>query len=70
MFPNGIAIGAYATKTNVSAAKNGEGSFDQGVYLQTPFDALLPKSGPSSATIWNSPLIRDGGARLSKRYNL
>lgn len=70
VFHNGVAIGAYATKTNVSAAQFGEGSFDKGIYLQIPFDALLPKSGPSSATIRYSPLIRDGGARLGKRYTL
>jgi len=70
VFQNGVTIGAYATKTNVSAAQFGEGSFDKGVYLSIPFDALLPKSGPSSAVIVYSPLLRDGGAKLAKRYNL
>ena len=69
-FNNGVTVGVYATKTNVSAAQFGEGSFDKGVYLRIPFDAMLPKSGPSSALIVYNPLIRDGGAKLARRYNL
>lgn len=69
-FRNGVTIGVYATKTNVSAAQFGEGSFDKGLYLKIPFDVMLPKSGPSSALIVYNPLIRDGGARLGRRYNL
>lgn len=70
VFRNGVTIGAYATKTNVSAAQFGEGSFDKGVYLHVPFDAMLPRSGPSSALVLYAPLIRDGGAKLSRRYQL
>jgi len=69
-FSNGVTAGVYATKTNVSAAQFGEGSFDKGVYLRIPFDAMLPKSGPSSAVIVYNPLVRDGGAKLARRYNL
>ena len=70
VFRNGVTIGAYATKTNVSAAQFGEGSFDKGVYLAVPFDAMLPRSGPSSAVMLYAPLIRDGGAKLGRRYQL
>lgn len=70
VFPNGVAMGAYATKTNVSAERFGEGSFDKGIYVNIPFDAMLPKSGPSSATIVYAPLLRDGGARLNRRFTL
>lgn len=70
VFSNGVTIGAYATMTNVSAAQFGEGSFDKGVYLTVPFDVMLPRSGPSSAQIVYAPLIRDGGAKLGRRYNL
>lgn len=69
-FNNGVTVGVYATKTNVSAAQFGEGSFDKGIYLRIPFDAMLPKSGPSTALIVYNPLIRDGGAKLSRRFNL
>lgn len=69
-FDNGVAIGAYASKTSATAQQFGEGSFDKGVYLSIPFDAMLPRSGPSSATIVYAPLIRDGGAKLGRRYQL
>lgn len=70
VFPNGVAMGAYATKTNVSAEQFGEGSFDKGVYVIIPFDAFLLRSGPSSASIFYAPLLRDGGARLNRRFTL
>ena len=70
IFSNGVALGAYATKTNVSAAKFGEGSFDKGIYVTFPFDAILPKSTTGNGTIAWSPLTRDGGARLSRRFPL
>lgn len=70
VFRNGVSMGAYATKTNVSAERFGEGSFDKGVYVTIPFDAILPKSGPSEASIVYAPLLRDGGARLNRRFTL
>ena len=70
VFPNGVTMGAYATKTNVSAEQFGEGSFDKGVYVTIPFDAILLRSGPSTASIVYAPLLRDGGARLNRRFRL
>ncbi len=70
VFSNGVKAGGWATKTNVSAVVFGEGSFDKGVYVSIPFDVMLPKSTAGSANlIWN-PLTRDGGARLSRSFNL
>lgn len=69
-FANGTSIGVWATKTNVSVEQFGEGSFDKGIYLNIPLDALLPRSTPSMATFVWSPLTRDGGARLSRRFAL
>ena len=65
-FDNGVTIGAYATKTNVSAARFGEGSFDKGIYISLPFDALLPRSSKFSANFTWAPLVRDGGAKLGR----
>jgi hypothetical protein len=70
VFQNGTAIGAWATKTNVSAEQFGEGSFDKGIYVNIPFDVMMPKSSPGTANIVWNPLTRDGGARLSRRFNL
>jgi len=69
-FRNGVQMGAYATFTNVSAKQFGEGSFDKGIYISIPFDLMLPSSHISSANVLWQPLLRDGGARLAKRYNL
>lgn len=69
-FANGTSIGVWATKTNVSAEQFGEGSFDKGIYISVPFDAMLPRSTPSVATLAWSPLSRDGGARLGRQFPL
>lgn len=69
-FANGVRFGAYATKTDVSAAQFGEGSFDKGIYVSIPFDVMLPRTGGGTATITYAPLIRDGGARLNRRFTL
>jgi hypothetical protein len=70
VFRNGVRMGAYATRTNVSAQQFGEGSFDKGIYLSIPFDLMLPRSTVYRASFVWDPLIRDGGARLSKLYSL
>lgn len=69
-FDNGVVLGAYATKTNVSARQFGEGSFDKGIYLSVPFDALLPRSNKFTANFAWAPLVRDGGARLGRIHPL
>lgn len=70
VFQNGTSIGAWATKTNVSAEQFGEGSFDKGIYVTMPFDVMMPKSSSSTANIIWTPLTRDGGARLNRRFTL
>ncbi|SDV48592.1 YjbH domain-containing protein [Chitinasiproducens palmae] len=70
IFDNGVTIGAYATKTNVSAKQFGEGSFDKGIYLSIPFDALMARSSPKRANLVWAPLIRDGGAKLFRQFPL
>jgi len=70
MFDNGMTMGAYATKTNVSTAEFGEGSFDKGIYFSIPLDTVLPRSTRSRSTINWAPLIRDGGAMLNRKYSL
>ncbi len=69
-FRNGVSMGAWATKTNVSAAEFGEGSFDKGIYVSVPLDLMLPRSSRGRAAMVWDPLTRDGGARLNRRYNL
>ncbi len=69
-FKNGITLGAWATRTNVSAEEFGEGSFDKGIYFTFPFDAFFARSSTSQGTLTWNPLTRDGGARLSRFYQL
>ncbi|MFZ3018537.1 MAG: YjbH domain-containing protein [Gallionella sp.] len=70
VFQNGVKMGAFATKTNVSAADFGEGSFDKGVYVDIPFDTLLTRSSTNIASVIWHPLTRDGGAILSRAFPL
>ncbi len=69
-FQNGVTVGAFATKTNVSAAQFGEGSFDKGLFLSIPYDAILSRStGTTASWVWK-PLTRDGGAFLARSSSL
>ncbi len=70
VFDNGVKMGGYFTKTNVSAQQFGEGSFDKGIYFQIPFDAMLTKSSDITGTMLWQPLIRDGGAKLYREVQL
>lgn len=69
-FAYGVSIGAWVTKTNVSAEKFGEGSFDKGMYLRIPFDVMTTKRTGSVANLVYQPLTRDGGARLNRSFTL
>lgn len=64
-FDSGAEIGAFATKTNVSAEQFGEGSFDKGFYISLPVDLLSLYSTRSRIGMGWRPLTRDGGQRLS-----
>ena len=70
VFDNGVRIGAYATKTNVSAEDFGEGSFDKGIYLRVPFDALFTSTVPGDASFNWVQVTRDGGAKLRRALSL
>ena len=70
VFQNGVKVGAYATRTNVNYSQFGEGSFDKGVYISVPFDAFFARHSDSSANLLFTPLIRDGGAMLMRKYRL
>lgn len=69
-FDSGISAGAFITKTNLSAAEFGEGSFNKGVYLSIPFDIFSVNPSLKRAKLAWSPLSRDGGQMLSRKYHL
>jgi hypothetical protein len=63
-FDNGFSIGAFFTRTNVSAKDFGEGSFDKGLYLRIPFNLFTPLNTRSSYRTIVRSIERDGGRRL------
>ena len=63
-FDNGFSIGAFATLTNVSAAKFGEGSFDKGLYFKIPFNIFTPSNTKNSLSTIIRSVQRDGGQRM------
>lgn len=69
-FDSGIAAGAFATITDVSAEQYGEGSFTKGFYLTIPFDVFFVRSTTKKGRLSWSPLTRDGGQPLGRKYEL
>lgn len=70
-FDSGVRVGAYATYTDASANDEyGEGSFDKGIYISIPLDTFFTRSTQHTVGLQWSPLTRDGGAQLGRRYSL
>jgi hypothetical protein len=69
-FGNGWRVGAFATKTNVSAEEFGEGSFDKGLTLSIPLSWFVGQPSQRSLNAVIRPITRDGGARLDVRNRL
>ncbi len=63
-FANGWTIGAFATKTNVSAQTFGEGSFDKGIFFSIPVNWLIGQPTLQAYRDTLRPLQRDGGQRV------
>lgn len=63
-FANGWKVGAFITKTDVSAAAFGSGSFDKGITLEVPLSVLFGKQTREVRTTLLRPFGRDGGQRL------
>ncbi|WEF23019.1 YjbH domain-containing protein [Paracoccus sp. S3-43] len=64
-FANGWRIGAYATKTDLSAEEFGEGSFDKGVSLSIPLGWATGQASRERVNSSLRSLSRDGGAQLN-----
>ena len=63
-FANGWRVGAYATKTDVSSATFGEGSFDKGIRITIPLSWGTGQPTRTKSNTVIRSLSRDGGARL------
>lgn len=64
-FETGVEIGAFFTKTNVSAQQFGEGSFDKGIILRIPLNWVAPINTQNEFDLDLRPVQRDGGQRLA-----
>lgn len=69
-FANGWSVGAYATKTDVTAEDYGEGSFDKGVTITIPFRWTVPFETNARNSIQLTSISRDGGAQLDVANHL
>lgn len=69
-FDSGVRAGVYATKTNVSSEDYGEGDFTKGFYISVPMDLFSIRPTRSRANINWTPLTRDGGQQLGRKYEL
>lgn len=63
-FANGWRIGAYATKTDLSAEEFGEGSFDKGITMSIPLGWAVGTPSRDRASANLRSLSRDGGATV------
>jgi hypothetical protein len=63
-FSTGVEIGAFVTKTNVSASQFGEGSFDKGLIIRIPLGWVAPLETQSQIAMDLRPVQRDGGQTL------
>jgi len=64
-FSTGVEIGAFFTKTNVSAQEFGEGSFDKGIIIRIPLGWIAPLETQSQVALDLRPVQRDGGQTLT-----
>ncbi|WP_034946064.1 YjbH domain-containing protein [Erwinia oleae] len=69
-FDSGVIVGAYATKTDVSAEEYGEGDFTKGFYVSIPMDLFTASPTRGRAQVNWTPLTRDGGQMLGRKYQL
>ena len=63
-FRSGFYVGAFITKTDISAEEFGEGSFDKGFYFSFPIDIFLNTYSAGRTAFGLKPLTRDGGASI------
>jgi hypothetical protein len=64
-FASGVEVGIFATKTNVTAAQFGEGSFDKGIMIRLPLSRLMPIHTQQIFGMDLRPIQRDGGQALN-----
>lgn len=69
-FDNGMMVGMFVTRTNVSAAAFGEGSFDKGLFVSIPLELFTGEHTASRGNALWRPVTRDGGQLLGRPLEL
>ncbi|HFZ8994538.1 TPA: YjbH domain-containing protein [Citrobacter freundii] len=69
-FDSGVTVGAWAALTNVSKDDYGEGGFSKGFYISIPLDLMTIGPNRNRAVVSWTPLTRDGGQMLGRKYEL
>lgn len=69
-FDSGITVGVWAAKSNVSKEDYGEGGFSKGFYVSVPLDLMTISPNRNRAVVSWTPLTRDGGQMLNRKYPL
>ena len=65
-FQSGFTLGVFATKTDLSSAEFGEGSFDKGFYISILTKLFYSDFRSGVISFGLHPLTKDGGAILNK----
>ncbi len=69
-FRSGVRMGAFFSRTDISAAEFGEGSFDKGFYFYIPVEIFSPRYFKRPFGWGLRPLTRDGAQALVHGYPL
>ena len=69
-FDSGVTVGVWAALTNVSKEDYGEGGFSKGFYISIPLDLMTIGPNRNRAVVSWTPLTRDGGQTLGRKYQL
>lgn len=69
-FSNGLRIGAFFARTDISKIEFGEGSFDKGFYFYVPIDIFSSSYRNGHVPFGLRPLTRDGAAWLLHSFQL
>ena len=69
-FKSGLTLGAFFSRTDISYAEYGEGSFDKGWYFSMPIDIFSKKHSKQITSFGLRPLTRDGAVYLIHALHL
>ena len=69
-FKSGLQLGVFASKTDISAAEFGEGSFDKGFYFHIPIESFFSNYAKGLTSWGLRPLTRDGAQYLTHGHHL